>query len=180
MPLIVNCYLRELRSASGSFEVCWLWCQQSLKVSWSWKRQRFLHTHPVSKIRKHWYSCSLWCTEWQLSKSSWILTQFKKFPMMRINWRTSGRISLWRTSEEYGKEVENSIVLRIVKFLYSPAKCCINLQQPLRQRLLCLAVICHREHICHFFLAFFRCEFFVNKRYMWEINRSRSHVNDYT
>ena len=64
MPVIVNCYLRELRSASGSFAVCWLWCQQSLKVSWSWKRQRFLHTHPVSKIRKHWYSCSLWCAEW--------------------------------------------------------------------------------------------------------------------
>ena len=113
MSVIVDCYLRELRSASGSFEVCWLWCQQSLKVSWSWKRQRFLHTHPVSKIRKHWYSCSLWCADFvyrMTRKSSWILTQFKKFPMMRINWRTSGRISLWRTSEEYRKGVENSIV----------------------------------------------------------------------
>lgn len=37
-----------------------------------------------------------------------------------------------------------------------------------------------REHNCHFFLVFFCCKFFVNKRYVCEINRSRSHVIDYT
>lgn len=33
-----------------------------------------------------------------------ILTEFKKLPMIKINWRTSGRISLFRISRKYEEQ----------------------------------------------------------------------------
>lgn len=42
-----------------------------------------------------------------------LLTEFKKLPMIKINWRTSGRISLFRTSRKYKAQetLETNIVI---------------------------------------------------------------------